>query len=102
MGKGIKNPGQPVFTQIIKLMDKVKINSIATEMKANRYTKWLDAYTHLVIMLFAVLSHFESLREVVIGFLTSATRLNHFGLDYMVRRSTLADANKRRPSAFLL
>lgn len=99
MGKGIKNPGQPVFTQIIKLMDKVKINSIATEMKANRYTKRLDAYTHLVIMLFAVLSHFESLREVVIGFLTSATRLNHFGLDYMVRRSTLADANKRRPSA---
>lgn len=100
MGKGNIFSGKPVFSQIIKLMDKAEINRIATEQHANRYTKRLDAYTHLVIMLYAVLNNFNSLREVVSGFVTTVTRLRHFGLNYIVRRSTLSDANKRRSSEF--
>ena len=69
-------------------------------MKANRYTKRLDAYQHLIIMLYAQLGQFESLRDIELGFLCAASRMNHFGMDYMVRRSTLSDANARRSPAF--
>lgn len=100
MGKGTTNSGIPVFGEIIKLLDKQKINNLASEMKANRYTKRLDAYQHLTIMLYAQLGQFDSLRELELGFLAAASRMNHFGMDYMVRRSTLSDANARRSPAF--
>lgn len=100
MDKGTTNSGIPVFGEIAKLLDKQKINILAEEMKANRYTKRLDAYQHLIIMLYAQLGQFESLSEVELGFLCAASRMNHFGMDYMVRRSTLSDANARRSPGF--
>ena len=100
MDKGTTNFGIPVFGEIVKLLDKQRINTLAEEMKANRYTKRLDAYQHLVIMLYAQLGQFDSLREIELGFLSAASRMNHFGMDYMVRRSTLSDANARRSPAF--
>ena len=100
MDKGTTNSGLPVFGEIIKLLDKQRINTLADKMKANRYTKRLDAYQHLVIMLYAQLGQFESLRDIELGFLCAASRMNHFGMDYMVRRSTLSDANARRSPAF--
>ena len=64
MDKGTTNSGLPVFGEIIKLLDKQRINTLADKMKANRYTKRLDAYQHLVIMLYAQLGQFESLRDI--------------------------------------
>lgn len=40
------------------------------------------------------------MRELELGFQSSATRMNHFGLDYMVRCSTLSNANGRRSPEF--
>lgn len=100
MGKDSTNSGMPVFGEVIKLLDKQEINKIAEELKSDKYTKRLDSYQHLVIMLYAVFGQFNSLRELELGFLSSATRMNHFGLDYMVRRSTLSDANSRRTPEF--
>lgn len=51
-------------------------------------------------MLYGVLSHFDSLRELETGMKAEAHKLQHLGLDYMVKRSTLADANIRRPQEF--
>lgn len=76
------------------------MDAIAGKTGANRYTKRLDAYQHLVIMLFSCFGQFESLRELELAFCASASRMNHFGLDYMVRRSTLSDANARRTPSF--
>jgi len=100
MGKDSTKSGIPVFGEILNLLDKQKINTIAEELKSDKYTKRLDSYQHLVIMLYAIYGQFNSLREVELGFLSSATRMNHFGLDYMVRRSTLSDANSRRTPEF--
>ena len=77
MGKGIINSGIPVFGEIVKLLDKQRINTLAEEMKANRYTKRLDAYQHLIIMLYVQLWQFESLRDIELGFLCAASRMNH-------------------------
>ena len=100
MGKDSNNSGIPVFGEVIKLLNRQEINTIAEELATDKYTKRLDSYQHLVIMLYSVLGQFNSLREVELGFLSSATRMNHFGLDYMVRRSTLSDANARRSPEF--
>ena len=64
------------------------------------YVKCLDGWTHLVIMLFGVLRHFDSLREVEIGMKAEVNKLHHLGINYVARRSTLAEANKRRPQEF--
>ena len=101
MGKGTNFSGQPVLSQLIKLMDRQKINTLASRTGSNRYVKHLDGYSHLVVMLYAVLCNLRSLREVCLGFEANATRMNHFGLDHMICRSTLSDANKRRSSSSL-
>jgi hypothetical protein len=49
-------------------------------------------------MLFAVFEGYHSIRDTVLGLLSHANKLQHLGLDYIVRRSTLSDANVRRPN----
>lgn len=100
MGKNTNFTGQPVLSQLLKLIDKQKILDLSRKMGCERYVKSLDGYTHLVVMLFGVLKHFDSLRELEIGMLAEANKLQHLGIDYMVRRSTLAEANKRRSQEF--
>ncbi len=93
--------GQPVYSQMLKLLDREKILKISHETKGSEaYVKRFDGYTHLVVMLFGVLKHFDSLRELEIGMKAEAHKLCHLGLDYIVRRSTLAEANIRRPQEF--
>jgi hypothetical protein len=100
MGKSTNFTGQPVLSQLLKFIDKQKILDLSRKMGCERYVKSLDSYTHLVVMLFGVLKHFDSLRELEIGMLAEANKLQHLGIDYMVRRSTLAEANKRRSQEF--
>ena len=64
------------------------------------YVKRFDGYQHLVVMLYGVLKHFDSLRELEVGMKAEAHKLQHLGMDYLVRRSTLAEANIRRPQEF--
>ena len=47
-------------------------------------------------MLFVAFEGYNSIRETVLGLLSNAHRLGHLGLDYVVRRSTLSEANARR------
>jgi len=48
--------GQPVYSQVIKLLDKAKIQQISLEtLGSERYVKRLTGWKHLIIMLFGVL-----------------------------------------------
>jgi hypothetical protein len=47
-------------------------------------------------MLYATFNHCNSLREVTTGMLAAEQRLNHLGVRYHPRRSTISDANNRR------
>jgi hypothetical protein len=57
------------------------------------------AWDHYVTMMFAVLSNCSSLREIQMGLEAFGGKLNHLNLAKVPPRSTLADANKKRPSA---
>ena len=100
MGKNTNFIGQPVLGQILKFINRSAINEISKEYNTDRYVKKFDGYTHLVTMLYAVLKDFTSLREVCINLLSDSNKLQHFGVNYCVTKSTLADANKRRSSEF--
>jgi hypothetical protein len=80
-------------------MQAVKISKIASKHSAEHYVKKFDTRQHVTVMLFAVLSGYQSIREVILGLLGNAHKLSHLGLKFIVKRSTLSDANMRRKSA---
>lgn len=90
-----------MYSQVLKLLDKEKTLKISRKTKGSEtYVKRFDGYQHLVVMLFGILKHFDSLRKLEIGMKAEAHKLRHLGLDYLVRHSTLAEANIRRPQEF--
>lgn len=99
MGKSTHFLGQPLYGQIIKLLDKPKILQISRGYGGERYTKRFDGWVHLVVMLYAVIMRFDSLREITTSLLAEARKLSHLGIHFKIGKSTLADANKRRPEA---
>ena len=99
MGKSTHFIGQPLYSQVIKLLDKEKILEISRKNGGERYIKRFDSWTHLVVMLYAVIMRFDSLREISTSLQAEARKLSHLGISMMTSRSTLSDANKRRPEA---
>lgn len=98
MNKSKNFSGQPVIKQLLSFIINQNIYRTAERYKSDRYTKKFTTYEHLVTMLFAVLSGCSSLREVTSIMLACEGKLSHLGIKYFPRRSTLADANKRRDS----
>lgn len=97
MGKSIHFSGQPLYSQVIKLLDKSKILQISRKYGGEHYVKRFDGWTHLVVMLYAVIMRFDSLREIMASVQAEARKLCHLSITTMPSRSTLSDANKRRP-----
>lgn len=99
MGKSSHFSGQPLYGQVIKLLDRSKILQFSAEMGGERYTKRFNCWVHLVVMLYAVIMRHDSLREITTSLMAEARKLAHLGVNIKIGRSTLADANKRRPEA---
>ena len=97
MNKGMHFIGQPMYGQLIDLLDKCEILKFSRENGGERYVKHFDAYQHLAVMLYAVIKRFDSLREITDSMFPEARKLAHLGISMMPRRSTLSDANSRRP-----
>ena len=93
--------GQPLYGQVIKLLDKSKILQFSREYGGERYTKRFNCWIHLAVMLYAVIMRFDSLREITASLLAETRKLSHIGITFKIGRSTLADANKRAPKLYL-
>jgi len=98
MPKNTNFTGQPIIGQLLNYMSRTRIQAISAKHDADRYVKKLTTYKHVIVMLYTVLEGCSSLREVIVGLLADAHKLGHLGLDYLPKRSTYSDANKRRPS----
>ena len=85
-----------MYGQLISLLDRSKILVISRENGGERYVKHFDAWQHLVIMLYAVIKRFDSLREITNSMFPEARKFSHLSISMMPRRSTLSDANARR------
>ena len=91
--------GQPIFSQILSLIDKTVIEQVTKLYRANRHSKKLMFKDHLVTMPYAVFTGCTSIREVQVGLELCQGKLNHFNLKEVPPRSTLSDGNKKRPSS---
>jgi len=96
MGKNAHFIGQPILSQLIKLIPRSILREATDHYKSDRYVKSFMTFDHLITMLYSTLVGCQSLRELTTGLQLSANRLQHLGLTYTPRRSTLSDANKRR------
>jgi len=96
MGKSNFFTGQPVFNQLLELLDRRTIMSLARSGRHDHYYKHFDTYTHLVTMLYCVLNKCTSSREVVSGMKACHHKLQHVGIRKAPGKSTLCDANQKR------
>jgi len=102
MGKNteIKFVGQPIYKQIISLVEKVNISSIIKAHESDRYYKAFKSRTHLITMLFGILSRCDSMTEICEGLRALGGKLNHLGLDKAPSKSTASDGLRNRDSRF--
>lgn len=98
MGKitEIKFVGQPVFKQIINLVDKVGIQGLINKHQSDYYYKSFKTRTHLLTMLFGILSRCDSMTEICEGLRALSGKLNHLGLDQAPAKSTACDGLRSR------
>lgn len=96
MRKDIFFSGQPIFNQLLQGIPKSIIQEVVSSHQSDRYYKRFKTKEHLITMLYATFHGCKSLREVITGMMACSTRLNHLGMSYMPRRSTLAEANASR------
>ncbi len=61
--------------------------------------KHFNAWQHMVVMLYVVIKRFDSLREITDSMSPEARKLSHLGINMMLKRSTLSDANAKRPES---
>jgi len=99
MNKNTNLTGQPIFAQILSMVKRGQIHTIARKQGTDRYYKKFTTYKHLVTMLYLAFEGCTSIREVTTGLLACSTKLFHIGMDYSPRRSTLSDANRNRDSS---
>ena len=96
MSKSTHFSGQPMYGQLIDLLDKRKVLDFSRTIGSERYVKSFDAWQYLLVMLYAVIKSLDSLREISASMYPEAKKLAHIGLTSLPRRSTLSDANARR------
>jgi putative transposase len=84
------------FGLLLKPIDRRWFRERVEAFEADRYDKSFSSWDHLVALVFAQLSGSQSLRDVVAAW--NANRHHHYHLGAsQLSRSTLSDANQRRP-----
>jgi hypothetical protein len=96
MSKNNRKAGISVLGQLLKLIPKHTFNKLVEEHRTDRYIKKFNSWDHVVTMLYGVIQHTDSLRELCSGLSAHYGALIHLGMRSLPRRSTISDANKRR------
>ncbi|WP_093672367.1 DUF4372 domain-containing protein [Tenacibaculum sp. MAR_2009_124] len=88
--------GQPIFSQLINLIPKEKVESQSETHKSGRYCKRFSTFQHLITLLYGVTSGCTYMRELCSRIVRYGDKISHCKFDYTPNKSTLSDANKRR------
>ena len=102
MGKNteIKFVGQPIFKQILGLLDNIDLKSIIKRNESDKYYKVYNSRTQLVTMLFGIFSRCDSMGEICDGMRAMSGKLNHLGLSQSPAKSTACDGLRNRTDKF--
>ena len=96
----IKFVGQPILKQILNLVDAVNIQSLVRKHNSDYYYKAFKSRTHLITMLFGILSRCDSMTEICEGMRALGGKLNHLGMKSAPAKSTACDGLRNRDNDF--
>ncbi len=96
----IKFVGQPIFGQIMKLIDKSTFVQLVRDKKSDYYYKAFRSWDQLTVMLFGILSRCDSMSEICEGMKALGGKLNHLGMEKAPAKSTASDGLRNRDSSF--
>ena len=85
-----------IFVGLLKPIDRRRFRAIVEEHKGDAYDKSFKSWDHLVVLIFAQLSHTASLRGIEQAFNANAHQHYHLNVG-KIARATLSDGNARRP-----
>jgi hypothetical protein len=89
-----------VFGQLISLIDDSMISKAVAKYDSDRYVKNFKSQDHLFSMIFCCIEKCNSLREVSAGMLGLSGKEKTVRINHLPKKSTLADANKKRKIEF--
>ena len=92
--------GQPIFKQVITLLDTISINSLVNKHNSDCYYKAFKSKTQLITVLFGILSRCDSMTEICEGLRAMGGKLNHLGLEKAPAKSTACDGMRNRDNKF--
>lgn len=87
-----------IFRQLLKPISRRGFDATVERHDGNAYDKSFESWDHLVALIFAQLSGRQSLRGVATAWASNVHHHYHLGVEGF-GRSTLSDANARRPVA---
>lgn len=85
------------FGDVMKGLSRGAFEKIVRNLEADKHSKGFRCWDQLIAMVYAQLSGCRSLREVEAGFNSQTVHHYHLG-SRPLKRSTLADANAKRPN----
>ena len=85
-----------IFSQILQHIDWDTFSAIVTKHKGNKAAKGITCRSQFIMMLFAHVAGFDSLREICQGMETQGGHLNHMGIEKIPKKSSLSYANQHR------
>jgi IS4 transposase len=85
-----------VFHGLLKYLSWDFVERVVEKYDADALSRTLDTKCHMIALLYGQLSGAVSLREIATGMASHQARLYHLGAE-PVKRSTLSDANAKRP-----
>ena len=89
-----------IFASLLKPIDRRQFQKIVDRHDGDAYDKSFRSWDHLVALIYAQLAGVQSLRALESGFNANSQHHYHLGTAEF-SRSTLSDANARRPAVFL-
>lgn len=92
--------GQPIFKQVINLLEAINIKSLVNKHNSDYYNKAYKAKTHLITVLFGILIRCDSMTGICEGLRAMAGKLNHLGLEKAPAKSTACDGMRNRDNKF--
>ena len=86
-----------IFASVLKPIDRRQFQKVVDRYDGDAYDKSFNSWDHLVALVYAQLAGLDGLRALEAGFNANPQHHYHLGTG-KVARSTLSDANARRPA----
>lgn len=96
----IKFVGQPIFGQILKMVDRATFGQLVIKHQSDRYYKEFKSWGHFVSLLFGILSRCDSIAEIIDGMAGLSGKLQFLSLTKVPAKSTFSDGMRNRSDKF--